>query len=281
MKLKVGAHVSIHDNWALLFEGIGLSTIQVMASNPRTFQYPSKTLPGILKGYSSYTKEPFFIHSPYIVSLVKKPTERQCRFTVDYIGDLAALTERLEIPIRFVTHLGVIPDDMPSYEAYENLMKNLVEIHNRIKDREGNFRVLLENDSGTRNRSKMNTAQGLFWVVQNNEVAKWFKTLWLGFCFDTNHAYGSGFSRKCWIDFISECDVVHYNPIPDFMEIGNNQDRHSEFLLKDSKEKKLLKQIMGHAEKKSIPLILENTGPVIIENLRWIRKNHVSSVHKK
>jgi hypothetical protein len=161
---------------------------------------------------------------------------------------------------------------MSHAEAYLNTMKNLVQIHNRIKDHKGNFKVLLENDSGTRKRVKMNTAHGLFFIFSRNIIASWFSQLgWLGICFDTNHAYGSGFNRKIWLDFIESCDVIHFNPIPDFMVIGNCQDRHSQFLLKDSKEQNLLKKLARKAKRLSKPMILENTPDLIGYNLTTLR----------
>ena len=269
--LKLGAHVNVNSNMKDVFNHMGLNVIQVMFTNPRFYSYPSlQATVHWLKNYRKYCKEPLFVHSPYLVSLVKPKKEKQCRFTVEYARQLAVIAGRSEVPIRFVTHLGVIPENMRPVEAYKNLMENLVCIHNALKDIEGDFKVLLENDSGTRNRSKMNTAQGLYWLLGYNEVAKWFKTMWLGLCLDTNHAYGSGFDRKRWSKYVEIAEVIHFNPIPQFMELGRCQDRHHEFLLIESKEKRLLRRVAKKAEDLDVPMILENDSHTILPNLEWI-----------
>lgn len=271
--LKIGAHVSTETDLGTIFNHMDLKVIQVMFTNPRFYEYPNfENTIQYLNRYKKYSKEPIFVHSPYLVSFVKDPQEKQCKFTVEYSRVLSLIAEKTQIPIRFVTHLGVIPEGMSHTEAYTNTMKNLVQIHMRIKDHKGNFKVLLENDSGTRNRVKMNTAHGLFFIFSCNAVASWFNHLgWLGICFDTNHAYGSGFDRKIWLDFIESCDAIHFNPIPDFMELGSCQDRHSQFLLKDSKEKDLLKKLARKAKRLSMPMILENTSDIIGYNLTTLR----------
>jgi endonuclease IV len=273
MRAIVGAHVGIDTDPKILFNDMGLDIIQVMISSPRSYQYPSlDKAKKYIENYKKYCKRPLFVHSPYLVSLVKDPEERQCKFTVNYCKILAILSEITLVPIRFVTHLGTVPPDMGAYLAYNNIMKNLVCIHNALRNTTSNFRVLLENDSGTYERPKINSAQGLYWILRKNVVFQWFSKQWLGLCFDTNHAFGSGFNRKLWPSYIKNSHMVHFNPIPDFMQIGRCQDRHSEFLLRESKEKKLLKKIVLLAAKNKIPLIVENTAGAAVENIKWIRR---------
>lgn len=279
--IKLGAHVGTSSSSLLvdLFQKIGLKTIQVMLSNPRSFSYPhyERTIE-FLFFYRNLTREPLYVHSPYTVSLVKDPKERQCKFTVDYAKTLFQCSYASGTPVNFVTHLGVIPEGMPSYVAYNNLMRNLVNMYHFIGnannsngDYNGKFKVLLENDSGTRGRSKINSAQGLYFIFKNNVVAQWFNKMgWLGICFDTNHAYGSGFDRKKWLDFLDISEVVHFNPIPEDTKLGSHKDLHSTFLLKTSKEVKLLKKLAKRAKKTDKALILENTGEYVLKNLNTI-----------
>lgn len=274
--IKLGIHINLGYNLYVI-KGFGFSVVQIMLSNPKSFQMPNEQhARWFIRDHKKVFKEPIYVHSPFTVSLVKPPGEKQCRFTVDYAKTLCKIAYDNDADIRFVTHLGVIPKDMTSGEAYNNLMRNLVNMHNSVKNNNGNFKVLLENDSGTRGRSLLNTAPGLEFIFRKNVWAQWFKELkWLGICFDTNHAYGSGFDRRKWVSFIGMCDAVHFNPIPDFMKPGDHKDFHHDYSFAYSKRKTLLKKVAEKATVEGKPLIIENNIHTILHSLdeinRWWR----------
>lgn len=265
--LILGAHVSVAEDLEECFKY--LDTVQVFLTPTRGGQFPNKNIPFLQKFIPYKDKIPLIVHSPYTVSFIHPSHDRRSVFTRNYTEALIKAVTYWEISLIYVTHLGVIPKGMSSKNAFLNIERNLYFIDKAIRNVKGDFKVALENDSGTFGRSNMNTAIGTLWLNTKSSVSHY---KWLGSCLDTEHAYASGFAFDGWEELASLSDVIHLNPIPKHIVRGSCKDEHSKYLLQDSKEKDILKKVINVAIEKSIPSILEKSDwELIFKDLEYLK----------
>jgi endonuclease IV len=269
--MKIGAHVPIDVDLGFAFNEVGLKVIQVCITPPQSYVLPRST-DSFFARYKEHTKDPLIIHSSFLTSFVKHPMEKQCIYGRDYARKIAEISSWNDMIIYYVCHLGKIPKDMTSQQAMLNLIENM----NILKRDLGsitagyNFKLCLENDVGSKGKPKTNCAHGLLIFKEN--FADDYE--WLSLCFDTEHAYASGFSNKYWRRFLNHTSVIHFNPIPQHIEKGKHLDRHGAFLLKDSKNINVLKKVYEIGSKKKLPMILENESlELIVANMKYIKKH--------
>jgi endonuclease IV len=249
--LILGAHVSLNENLNKAFEI--LDVIQVFITSPGTMKMPEFLHP-FFERYKPWAHIPLIIHGPYTGSFIHDYRDRRSRFLQNYTVTLINIAMAMKFTLRFVIHLGVIPQGRSSKEAVYNIKMNLKELDKRVKHIKGDFRVCLENDSGCIGRSNVNTAIGIFYLMKRNKYP------WLGSCLDTQHAFASGFSMDGWVGSALSADVIHLNSIPQHIIKGGCKDEHSKHLLKDSQCKRVLAEVIWTAKRQQIPLILERSG---------------------
>jgi endonuclease IV len=266
-KLILGAHVSATEDLEKCFKHLDI--LQVFLTSTRGGHFPDKDMPFLQKFLPYKDKIPLIVHSPYTVSFVHPSHDRRSAFTRSYTEALVKAVTYWEIPLVYVTHLGVIPVGMSSKNASLNIERNLYFIDKAIRDIKGDFKIALENDSGTFGRSNINTAIGTLWLNVRSSVSHY---KWLGSCFDTEHAFASGFALDGWEELASISDVIHLNPIPKHIIKGSCKDEHSKYLLQDSKEKNMLRKVIRAATKKGIPSILEKTDwELIFKDIEYLK----------
>lgn len=270
--LILGAHVSVKEDLRSAFDT--LKVIQVCVTAPNTMKMPD-TNHYFFEKYKPWSHKPLIIHGPYTGSFIHDYRDRRSRFMQKYTIKLINIIMDLGFTLRFVVHLGVIPKGRSSKEALQNIKDNLAEIDRRVGQIQGDFSVCLENDSGCLGRSTMNTALGTRYLKKDIEYP------WLSYCFDTAHAFGSGFPLDGWINSAFEADVIHFNAIHKQYIFGGCKDEHGKYLLKDSQCKKKLTDILTVARNQSIPLILEKKDwSYILKDIAYIHSTHKANKNK-
>jgi len=261
----IGATISVTEDLDKCFDYV--DRIQVNITSSHTFNLPTVNSPFIKKFLPYKDRAPLIVHSPYTISFVHTPNDTKSVVGKNYAASLARISNDLGLRIIYVTHLGTIPQGMSSKTALSNIKANLRLLSPRVRD-SPLFKMCFENDSGVVGRSKANTASGLLWMHLNRIGAYPWKSI----CLDTQHAYASGLSSDRWSSLANVAKVIHLNSIPQHIIKGSCKDEHSKFMLKDSKEKKSIIEVIKIATEKGIPMILERYGwDIIMEDVAFIK----------
>lgn len=240
----------------------GIKTFQVMCSSPQRFEPPR---PDVIMASVSSPIEKLLVHGPYWANISKDMGESIVQGTFKYYKLLSQYLQLLG-PGRslMVTHVG--SRGTSSYENSVNYMKTWIE--KWLKATESNSSILcLENDAGSRNGCKMGNLDLL------SDIVKEFNSPRLGICIDTEHAYANGVKLSDLVNYLQYTRAVHLNAIPSNVKFGEHLDRHSETLLRDSKDGTLM-ELLAFVESipNSIPIVLERADTKIaLQDVEYLR----------
>lgn len=199
-----------------------LETYQVFLGSPRRYQEPdSSKLLGVDKE--------IVVHCPYWTQLAKPDVDASFQRTLQYIIKLSHELDKVSQRY-IVVHVGSRYMDDSIAEAMNNIRMFCIKwLYATQND---NTVLCLENDSGSKKKSKMGSVRILTEIINdlNNPRIK--------MAFDTEHAYANGFDLQD-VDRLNEIEqlvgVVHFNSIPEYVEKGSHTDRHTETSFDNSK----------------------------------------------
>jgi len=275
--MKLGLHLSIAgaiDNAVDRAVERGCNTLQMFSRNPRGWNSKKLDLPEV-ESFKMKAREheiwPIFIHTPYLVNLAS-PKNEIYHNSSQVLKDELLRAAQLRVPF-VVTHLG-------SHLGHGK-KKGLNRIVNAINDAlftvENDVVLLLENTAGTKN------SMGSSFEDIKNIVSKVDDKALIGVCFDTCHAFATGYdlvSRGAVEHTIQRFDevlglehvkLVHLNDSKG--SLGSRVDRHEHIGLGkigDRGFRNILTSRLG-----KLPLILEtpiDSTRSDIQNLRKVRE---------
>jgi len=260
---NVGFHCSIDSVQSLVSDPLGFKTFQVFVSNPMARYSPNRL--SVMK-VASILEAGFncVVHAPYLTSLVRLPMRE---FTIYYVVDFFhMLREFTKKQCHLVVHTNK-PKDNTEGDTWENMLTWIPLVMDSMsKHKISNYSIAIETDASR--KSKHTSLRGIFEIISSVKEATNFSI-----CFDTEHSYASGFissedikDSQIW-DRVS---VVHLNAIPDKVGFGSGLDRHSDTLLKDTKNDlffntSFLKEVFHEAINRKLPIILERSDMDIIK----------------
>lgn len=222
---KVGLHVSPSELKGTELKDLGMRVFQICSQSPRQYTTPNLSfLEGVdLEGCD------LVIHSPFWVNLCKCPSEPIVKRTMGYCVDMSREMTKHNLKW-FVVHIGGRGDVEP-----RNSVKYIINFCLQwLYLTDGQDTILcLENDSGSKNYTKMGSVKILEHVVKTVNSPR------VRMCFDSEHAYANGFDLSN-VERLRELapiiEVVHFNSIPENVVRGKHLDRHSETYLRSCKE---------------------------------------------
>lgn len=236
---------------------------QVMVGSPRTLQIPSVTdITLLMRRHPEIT---VVYHGPYCVNLCKHQTDRAYMATLGFYIQMAKLLDPLGVKY-IVTHIGGRGDMDPK--------DSMVSIWNFcqkwLMSTQGlNIKLCLENDSGSKNGSKMGHMAVLGKVVKACNDPR------IRMTFDSEHAYAAGFDTtdvQLLKEFGQYIDVVHLNSVPKEVVFGGHLDRHSTTSFYDSTVSPI--PVLDALYDGVRPFIMEVESPVYVKsNLEWLKEN--------
>ena len=273
--MKLGLHLSIAgaiDNAVDRAVEKGCNTLQMFSRNPRGWNSKRLDLAEI-ESFKTKAREheiwPIFIHLPYLVNLAS-PKDKVYHNSSQVLKDELLRAAQLRIPF-VVTHLG----SHLGHGKKKGLNRIVNAINDALSTVENDVVLLLENTAGTKN------SMGSSFEDIKNIVSKIDDRTLIGVCFDTCHAFATGYDLVSWgavehtiqrfdeVLGLEHVKLVHLNDSKG--SLGSRVDRHEHIGMGKIGERgfrNILKSRLGQ-----LPLILET--PVDerrndVENLRKV-----------
>jgi deoxyribonuclease-4 len=233
MLILIGAHISAAggvQNAPLNAHKHGAECYQFFSRSPQGGKVADLT-PKIIQEFKSNNKKyhfkNFYIHSPYYINLASSNNRI-------FWGSISALKEELkrgsQLNVRgMMFHIGSAKD-LGQKQAMAKVIRGLKEV---VKDYTGSCQPLLEISAGA-GLIIGDSFEEIAEIIKKTETKK-NKGL-LGVCFDTAHAFESGYDlknqkavKKTFDDFnkiigLKRLKVIHANDSK--TELGSHSDRH-------------------------------------------------------
>lgn len=276
-KIKIGCHVSIAKSVDLAVDRalkIGCDTFQIFTKNPRGWSAKIMDEVEIIdfrKKIKDNQFHPIFGHISYLPNLASTDPDISSKSMDSFLNEIRRCIV-LGVPY-FVIHEG-------SYRSSSfkiGMQRYIDSILKGVEATEGKVKILIENSSGGEKSitgSHGNIGNILTEVNDYRNV---------GVCFDTCHAFGSGYDLRnekaveVTIEDIQEqfgvenIDLIHAND--SIGELGSLRDRHEHLGLGKIGEKGF-ECLINHEKLKGKPWILEtpiNETRGDIENVQYLR----------
>ncbi|HUT82182.1 MAG TPA: deoxyribonuclease IV [Candidatus Bathyarchaeia archaeon] len=258
--MKFGVHVSIAGSIINSIERasiIGCDTFQIFTRNPRSWNFKemSEELVNTFKKKISKSNiYPIFSHMPYLPNIASPEKENWLK-SIDSLKEEVKRCDNLNIPY-IVSHLGS-PKTASKHVGIDNIIKALNEV---FEENNCKCTILLENTTG-KNESMGTSIKDLCDIIENSKF-----TDRLGLCFDTCHAFASGYDiRKPDVvhNIINEIDncigldrlkLIHCNDSK--FDLGMGRDRHEHIGLGKIGDIGFI-NLLTQEELRSIPFICE------------------------
>lgn len=232
--MNFGAHISIKggvDNAPKRAREIGCECFQIFSKSPhggKSLEITEKMADNFRKQCEIYNLKNYYIHTPYYINLASANNRI-------YYGSISAIKEELNKAdligaIAVVTHLGSAKD-LGKKEAEKKLIEGLVKLFPVGTSRDSS--LLLEITAGA-GEIVGDTFEEMAYFIKETE--KEIKDNKLGVCFDTAHAFASGYDlrnekavKETFYQFdkiigLERLGLIHCND--SLVELDSHKDRH-------------------------------------------------------
>ena len=259
--MKIGAHISAAGDLSLApqrAKEVGCECFQFFSRPPqggRTKPLTTKVISSFKANLKKYNQSECYIHAPYYINLASSDNRI-------FYGSISAIREELErgslLGVKYVMfHLGSAKDLGPA-KGIKQVIKGIKEI---LKDYTGSTQLLIEMSAGA-GAIIGDTFEEIKKIIDSASLKKYK----IGICFDTAHAFASGYDlkddkavKKTFSDFnkilgIKRLKLIHAND--SLVELGSHKDRHAH-IGKGLIGKKGFEAIVKMAIKNKVNLILE------------------------
>jgi deoxyribonuclease IV len=229
--MRIGSHVSIAGSLAKApgnAAKVGAEVFQIFSRSPHGGPVKPIT-PDLVAEFNREMKkhklDTFYIHTPYFINFSSVKSNI-------YYGSISVVRQELDrgslIGCKAImTHLGSF-GELTDKEGLERVAKAIGKI---MEDYEGSTQLLLEISAGA-GRVVGDTFEEIAAILENKLIAKYN----IGVCFDTCHAFASGYDLRTKKDVdatlkqfdkvigLEKLIMVHAND--SMAELGKHLDRH-------------------------------------------------------
>ena len=275
-KMKIGAHVSIAggvENAPKNAHDLQCECFQMFTRSPRGGKRREIDFEKFLVDCEKYGFEigrDYIVHSPYYINLASLD-EKIRKNSVRILRDELEVASELKCPF-VITHLGS-SRDQEKKEAQEKVLKSLLAIHEGYS---GSAKLTLEIAAGSGNFIGDNLIEisNLFKKLKKKKIK-------VGFCFDTFHAFASGYDlrteesvKKVFEEIdqkigLENLSCIHFNDSK--TDFDSRRDRH-EHLGEGKIGKVGLQAVIQEAKKIKINVYLETNHDRIEEDIKITKK---------
>ncbi len=293
--MNFGAHISIAGGIEKAPERahkIGCECFQMFSRSPqggKSLELTEDKVNNFKKNCRKYSLENYYIHTPYYINLASANNRI-------YYGSISAIKKELETADLLgakavVTHLGSAKE-LGEKEAQEKLIKGLIKVFlekgRRPEGKQTLVRLqdaylLLEITAGSGNIMGDNFEEIAYFIKETEKVLQQVQDdkHKLGICFDTAHAFASGYDlrnkkavKKTFDDFdkiigLEKLKLIHCNDSK--VDLGSHIDRH-ENIGKGKIGVKGFEAILKDPRLKDLDFILETPGKGVEEDLDVLRR---------
>ena len=287
--MKFGAHISIAGGIEKAPERaheIGCECFQMFSRSPqggKSLELTEDKINSFKKNCQKYNLENYYIHTPYYINLASANNRI-------YHGSISAIKKEIETANLLsakavVTHLGSAKE-LGEKEARGKLIKGLIAVGNRHA-----CSLLLEITAGSGNIMGDTFEEIAFFIKETEKALRSFDKLKinstqdnkhkLGVCFDTAHAFASGYDlrnkkavQETFDDFdkiigIERLKLIHCNDSK--TDFNSHIDRH-ENIGKGKIGTEGFEAIINESRLKNIDFILETPSNEIEKDLEVLRE---------
>ncbi|MEA2098301.1 MAG: deoxyribonuclease IV [Patescibacteria group bacterium] len=279
--MKFGAHVSIAGGIEKAPERaheIGCECFQMFSRSPhggKAKEITKSVTNNFKENCKKYNLKNYYIHSPYYINLASVNNKI-------YYGSISAIKKELETADLLgaksvITHLGSAKE-LGEKEAREKLVKGLIKVFNSLNlSCQGKIILLLEITAGSGNIMGDNFEEIAYFFT---EAEKKIPKNSLGVCFDTAHAFASGYDlrdkkavKKTFDDFdkiigLKRLKLIHCNDSK--VDLGSHIDRH-ENIGKGKIGMEGFEALVNEPRLQHLDFILETPGGKQQEDLKVLR----------
>jgi len=282
--MKFGAHISIAGGIEKAPERahkIGCECFQMFSRSPqggKSLELTEDKINNFKKNCRKYNLENYYIHTPYYINLASANNKI-------YYGSISAIKKELETADLLeakavVTHLGSARE-LGEKEAREKLVEGLVKILEVGTGRD--LSLLLEITAGSGNIMGDTFEEIAYFIKETEKVLRQAQDdkYKLGVCFDTAHAFASGYDlknkkavKKTFNDFdktigIERLKLIHCND--SMVDLGSHIDRH-ENIGNGKIGTEGFEAILKEPRLKNLDFILETPNGKVEKDLEVLRK---------
>lgn len=256
---RIGVHTSISGGLHLSLKRaieLGCNTVQIFSHNPRSWKLKELNEEDInlFKNLRiKYDINPVYIHTSYLINL--GTSDKQLR-----IKSMNMLISEMERADRLDADYVVLHVGSASTENIQIAMKYVIDALNRVLEK-NNWKtgLLIENTSGTKNDLTYN-------IKNISEIINLLHSNLDGICFDTCHAFASGYDLETEMGIkillkeinyylgFEKIKLIHLNDSKG--KLGSKLDRHQHLGLGEIGIYGLSK-LINNKSLKCIPIILE------------------------
>lgn len=284
MSIKLGVHVSISGHFSNSVDNalnIGCSAFQIFTRSPRQWKTKdiSKEDSEIFKEKlknSSIQNDSVVVHMPYLPNL-SAPRSEMYEKSIDVLQDEIKRCNMLGISflvIHLGSHLG--KGSQNGINQLVNGCNNALDKYQNIGMEKNKVKILLENSAGQKN-SIGSTIEEIGIIFEKLDKSHY------GLCFDTCHAFASGYDLTNEegvlriIDLIDDniglkkLQVIHLNDSKG--EMGSNLDRHYHIGLGKIGEIGF-KSFVNNKNLHNIPFIMETPIDDVrndLDNMKYVK----------
>ena len=280
--MNFGAHVSIAGGIEKAPERaceLGCECFQMFSRSPhggKAKEITESVINNFKKNCEKCNLENYYIHTPYYINLASVNNRI-------YYGSISAIKKELEIADLLgvkgvITHLGSAKE-LGEKEAREKLVKGLIKVFNSLNlSYQKKVILLLEITAGSGNIMGDNFEEIAYFT---KETEKEIPKNSLGVCFDTAHAFASGYDlrnkkavKKTFDDFdkiigLERLKLIHCNDSK--VDLGSHIDRHEN--IGDGKiGMKGFEEILKEPRLKNLDFILETPKGKVKNDLEILKK---------
>ncbi|MCK5475560.1 MAG: deoxyribonuclease IV [Candidatus Pacebacteria bacterium] len=285
--MKFGAHISIAGGIEKAPERaheIGCECFQMFSRSPhggKAKEITESVVSSFKRNCKEYKFKNYYIHTPYYINLASVNNRI-------YYGSISAIKKELEIADLLgakgvITHLGSAKE-LGEKEAREKLVKGLIKVFSSLNfSCQKKVILLLEITAGSGNIMGDNFEEIAYFIAEAEKVlrqAQDEKYIELGVCFDTAHAFASGYNlrnkkavKKTFDDFdkiigMERLKLIHCNDSK--VDLGSHVDRH-ENIGKGKIGIKGFEAIVNEPRLKDLDFILETPGGKVKNDLEILK----------
>ena len=285
--MNFGAHISIAGGIEKAPERahkIGCECFQMFSRSPhggKSLELTEDKINSFKENCRKYNLKNYYIHTPYYINLASANNRI-------YYGSIAAIKKEIEIADLLgakgvVTHLGSAKE-LGEKEAREKLVEGLVKVFNPPNPPyQGGAILLLEITAGAGNIMGDSFEEIAYFIKETEKALRQAQDdrCKLGVCFDTAHAFASGYDlrnkkavQKTFDDFdkiigIKRLKLIHCNDSK--VDLNSHIDRH-ENIGEGKIGAKGFKAIVSEPRLQDLDFILETPGGKQEEDIEILRK---------
>lgn len=235
--------------------------IQVMFSKTTITSKEIKEINYILKNYNC-----IYVHASYQINIGAEllPSQTDLYNTgIDILMDEIYLAKKIKAK-GIVLHMGKnVKNKYDPSIIYNNMVKFIIELFKKIKNKKNPIQILLETPAGQGGEMCWDLNEFVDFIRKFSQLYFYPQ---IGICLDTCHLFQAGYDfndskiiskvHRILEPFRDKIQLIHLND--SYHTVGSHLDRHEQIGHGKIKTNKLIEFIFPY---KSIPMILETTGP--------------------